>query len=100
MDDKPKKPQKRKKKANPLESPKRDRDEKGRLLPGHSIKSPGRPPRVTEVQYLDKLREKVTLDKWGEMVDAMVRKALKVDSGELDLSDAAGDVAVGAKLVR
>lgn len=36
---------------------------------------PGRPRRQTETEYLDTLRETVTLDDWRDICRAMVKKA-------------------------
>lgn len=37
-----------------------DRDEKGRLLPGHSIRNPGKPRNLQEQEYRDVLHRTVT----------------------------------------
>lgn len=47
-----------------------DRDANGQFQPGHSIKSPGRPRRAIEVEYLKALSDEVSLDDWKEIVRA------------------------------
>ena len=55
------------------------RDEYGRYLPGHALAGPGRPKRITEVQYLEATASKVSLEKWGEIVDKAIDDAIKGD---------------------
>lgn len=56
------------------------RDAKGRLLPGHGgLPGAGRPRRQTETEYLDRLRENVTLDDWDQIINAVKRKAKQGD---------------------
>jgi hypothetical protein len=51
-----------------------DRDAKGRLLPGHSVKSPGRPPKEKEDAILNAIRDAFTP---AELV-SILREALIV----------------------
>ncbi len=51
------------------------RNAKGQFVKGEKGISPGRPRRQTEAEYLDTLRETVTLDDWREICIAMVNKA-------------------------
>ena len=55
------------------------RNNKGQFVKGAKGISPGRPRRQTETEYLDRLRENITLDKWDMMVDAMWEKACAGD---------------------
>lgn len=48
-------------------------------MPGHSPKSPGRPRRQTEVEYLTTMRETITLEDWAEMCRAMMQRAKRGD---------------------
>jgi hypothetical protein len=61
-----------------------DRDNKGRLLPGHGVKSPGRPNRVTETAYLRGLSEAVSLEDWREIVTRAVEQAKTGDARARD----------------
>jgi hypothetical protein len=56
-----------------------ERDENGRFLPGHAIKSPGRPPVRLERAYMDNLRERLTLDKWIKIINRAITDAIKGD---------------------
>lgn len=47
-----------------------NRDDKGRLLPGHSLPGPGRPPREKEQAILDTIRQETT----PERVKAVLAK--------------------------
>lgn len=51
------------------------RDEKGRFLPGHSAAGPGRPSRATEQDYMRVTLDKVTLEKWGQIITKAVADA-------------------------
>lgn len=55
------------------------RDEQGRFLPGHSLAGPGRPKRTTEIEYLNATAQKVSLDKWGDIVERAIDDAVKGD---------------------
>lgn len=57
-----------------------DRDKQGRLLPGHSVKSPGRPNRMTEDAYLRVLSEAVSAEDWREVVTRAVNQAKAGDA--------------------
>lgn len=47
-----------------------DRDERGRLLPGHSATpGAGRPPKTTEDRYLAALSRRITEDDWLRIVE-------------------------------
>ena len=49
-----------------------DRDERGRLLPGHHSPGPGRPTRAVEKQYLDAIKASLPPDQ----VEAIITEAL------------------------
>ena len=55
------------------------RNNKGQFVKGAKGISPGRPRRQTETEYLDRLRENITLDKWDQMVNAMWEVAIGGD---------------------
>lgn len=57
-----------------------DRDANGQFQPGHSIKSPGRPRRAIEVEYLKALSDEVSLDDWKEIVKAAKEAAKAGDA--------------------
>lgn len=44
------------------------RNSDGTFAPGHTFKSPGRPRRAVEVEYLRALSDEVTTDDWKEIV--------------------------------
>lgn len=56
------------------------RDEQGRFQPGHGIKSPGRPRRSVEVEYLRALSDEVTIDDWKDIVAAAKEQAKAGDA--------------------
>ena len=49
-----------------------DRDERGRLLPGHRSPGPGRPTRAVEKQYLDAIKASLPPDQ----VEAIISEAI------------------------
>jgi hypothetical protein len=53
------------------------RDQKGRLLPGHGLKSPGRPPREVEASYLAMLYEGVSVENWKAVIHRAVLEAIE-----------------------
>lgn len=55
------------------------RDEKGRLIPGHGLKSPGRPPREIERAYLDAVVGLCNITTWGRIVEKAIEDALAGD---------------------
>jgi hypothetical protein len=55
-----------------------DRDANGRFLPGHPGMG-GRPRRAVEADYLAALSDRVPMERWDAIVDAMVNKALAGD---------------------
>lgn len=55
------------------------RDDRGRFVAGHSIKSPGRPRRVIESEYHARLVGRVSITKWEKIVDKAVVDALEGD---------------------
>lgn len=56
-----------------------DRDAKGRFVKGNKA-SPGRPPRATEQEYLDKVLDVVPLDRFARMVE---KQAQRADRGDI-----------------
>lgn len=52
-----------------------DRDKNGRFQKGHSVKSPGRKPRATEAEYLDKMFTVGDLEAWGKATEKMLKLA-------------------------
>ncbi|MBA3873885.1 MAG: hypothetical protein H0X30_32535 [Anaerolineae bacterium] len=54
-----------------------ERDEKGLFQLGHTIKSPGRPKRSSEQEYLAKLTEICSLSRWSKVVEKAVKDAEK-----------------------
>jgi hypothetical protein len=61
-----------------------DRNENGRFMPGHSIKSPGRPKRVTEHTYLRLLSGVVSAEDWQAIVYRAVQQAVGGDARARD----------------
>lgn len=57
-----------------------DRNELGYFQPGHSVKSPGRPPRSTEAGYLQRMTELLTPEKWDKIVNKAITDAMKGSS--------------------
>ena len=51
-----------------------DRDERGRLLPGHRSPGPGRPTRAVEKQYLDAIRQSLPPDQ----VETIITEAIEL----------------------
>jgi hypothetical protein len=56
-----------------------DRAPNGRFLPGHGIKSPGRPRRDEEAAWLGLLRSEVTDVRWEAIVRKAIEQALRGD---------------------
>lgn len=56
-----------------------NRDDKGRFVKGHSIRSPGRPPVKAEEKYLDVLKEELTIDRWAAIVRRAIVDAVQGD---------------------
>lgn len=56
-----------------------ERDERGRFVKGNKA-SPGRPPRQMETDYLEVTASRVTVARWGEIVDKALADAAKGDS--------------------
>ena len=56
-----------------------NRDDRGRLLRGHSLAGPGRPPAATERSYLAGVRDAVTMADWRRIVEVAVRQAMEGD---------------------
>lgn len=67
------------KKTENIKSIKAVKRGKGGLFAKGTKGGPGRPPRQTETQYLDRLRENVTLDDWDEIINAMKTAAKRGD---------------------
>lgn len=65
-----------------------DRDENGRFVKGHSMKSPGRPPRAKDEEYQAILYEVVPLERWRKMLEAQAKRAEK---GEIKAFNAIAD---------
>lgn len=57
-----------------------DRDERGYFLPGHSVRSPGRPKRKTEQSYLDIMLSVVTPERWQKICERAAKDAEKGDT--------------------
>lgn len=55
------------------------RDEKGRFIKGHGVKSPGRPPAEKEAHYLDILKSELTPDRWGAIIRRAIVDAVQGD---------------------
>jgi len=53
--------------------------ETGRFIKGHSVKSPGRPPRRVEREYLDTLKAELSMSKWVQIVRRAISDATKGD---------------------
>jgi len=56
------------------------RDASGRFLPGHAIKSPGRPRKAVEERYLCILSQRVTPEVFAKIVDKAAEQALEGDA--------------------
>jgi hypothetical protein len=54
-----------------------DRDKKGRFEPGHSVKSPGRPPGSVRGEYVERIKARLTDEKWDKIVDKAISDAIK-----------------------
>lgn len=54
------------------------RNEKGQFVEGNKA-SPGRPKRPTEAEYLAALTSRVTLAKWGQIIDRALTDAIAGD---------------------
>lgn len=54
-----------------------DRDENGLFKPGHTVKSPGRPSRVIEGDYLQRMTDLLTFEKWEKIVNKAIADAIK-----------------------
>ena len=57
----------------------KSRDSKGRFLPGHSVRSPGRPPREAEKQFLAAFERGCSPAKLEQVVSKMVERAISGD---------------------
>jgi hypothetical protein len=62
--------------SGPAKRPKRERDERGRFLPGHTG-GPGRPPRKVEASYLAGLTDLITPQVWEGIVRRAAADALR-----------------------
>jgi len=57
-----------------------ERDDKGRWLPGGESPNPqGRPSKAQEERYWQILRNKLTDDAWGQIVDMSIEQAMSGD---------------------
>lgn len=56
-----------------------ERDKHGRFQKGHTVKSPGRPKRPIETDYLSALTELVTVDYWRAIVRRAIADAMQGD---------------------
>lgn len=56
-----------------------ERDSKGRFLKGHSLKSPGRPKKATEAEYLEAMGRGVPVDIFERASAKMGKMAVKGD---------------------
>lgn len=56
------------------------RDASGRFLPGHSVKSPGRPRKAVEERYLCILSQRVSPEVFAKIVDKAAEQALEGDA--------------------
>lgn len=55
------------------------RDASGKFIKGKPG-GPGRPPRATEAEYLDALKESLPLDRFKKIVDAYAKRAERGDT--------------------
>lgn len=56
-----------------------NRDGQGRFLPGHEIKSPGRPKREVETAYLETMYQGISLEDWSDITIRAVIAAKQND---------------------
>lgn len=59
---------------------KKQRDEKGRFLPGWKG-GPGRPPKKKEEKYIEHFKKAITLEDWEKATRAVLAKAQDGDVG-------------------
>lgn len=68
------------------------RDEGGRFRSGASGNPHGRPPKAREQAYLDTLKERLSLEAWGQIVDEAIEAA---KGGDDKARTWLGDYAIG-----
>lgn len=79
-----------------------NRDERGRLLPGHSLPSPGRPPKAREQQMLDAITSAVGPDELKELIREAISIARSTQSarGLLAIAEFVADRSLGKPVAR
>lgn len=58
----------------------RQRDDKGRFVKGQSGNPKGRPPRATELEYLEALKDILPLERFKLIVDSYAKRAERGDT--------------------